>query len=228
MGQRVNAGIGRHSCRQAQGQFEIHQRRHGHEPLPDTQHFLVLVGIGDDGKAGHLRAGARSRRYGDDGQSLFTHVPGKLVVTHLPAKLAQNGNCLGRIDGAAASKGNQGVVIPCLHFLHPSQNRGLGRLRLGLRESVAVDARFPQTVHQPIHIAQLHHHRIGHDQRSATTQGGQDLRGLLTGASANFQQARQNDSIAHEFPPVLSVVVCQEWPRVLTDVVSVLQHHQNL
>ena len=64
-------GIGGQPQRHRQGQLVIDDRRDRAAGEPGDQHLLVGLGVGDDGKARHLRAGAGGRRDRDDRQTRF-------------------------------------------------------------------------------------------------------------------------------------------------------------
>ena len=205
VGQGIDAGVSGDASRYRQGQFIVDQRGSRHEAETNAEHLLVLVGIGNDGETGRFGTGAGGGRDGDDRQALLADIARELVVAHLAAELAQDRDRLGRIDRAAATEGDDRVVIARFDFIHTGQNRGFSGFGQGVGKKVAGNAGFAQCCLQVIHITQLDHHRIGNDQWVAAAQGRQYFRSLATGAGTYFHQAGQNDSVAHCYSPKGSV-----------------------
>ncbi len=127
MGQAVDPGVGGQPQRHRQGQLKIDDRRRRAAGEPGDQHLLVGLGIGDDGKAGDLRAGARRGRDRDDRRAGSRDLVRHLVVAQMSAIGEQHRHALRGVDRAAAADRHQAVEIAGV------QNCGSGVDDLGRR-----------------------------------------------------------------------------------------------
>ena len=116
MGQAVDAGIGGDAGRHGEGELVIDDGGERQGAQAGDQHLLAAFGVGDDGEAGGLAAGAGRGGDGDDGQAGVVGGEGHLEVAHVRAGVARP--AMARMAmafavsiGGAAAEADQAVVI---------------------------------------------------------------------------------------------------------------------
>ena len=80
--------------------------------------------------------------------------------------LVEQPHALGRVDGRAAADGDDDVRLEGVHGLDAAHDALNGRVafHVGVDLAVAVFLALAQVVQDFVHIAQLHHHRVGDDE----------------------------------------------------------------
>ena len=163
MRHRINAGVGSGARGHTGGQAVINDGGNRHKTQAHTQQFFIVGFIGDDGEFGHFRACACGGRYRHNRHTAFMHLAREFVIADFAAKLAQNRNGFGRINRAAATQGDDDIVVTVLYPRHTCGDGAVGRFRHGVIKHISVDAHRGKQGLNFVHIAQLHHHLIGDD-----------------------------------------------------------------
>ena len=193
MGKTVDASIGGGARRDRERQFVVHDRRQRQAAEPGDQHFLVAFVVGYDGETGTLAAGAGGGGNGDDGHFPQVRRERHLVVPHLAAALRENGHRLGGVDGGATAEPDQAVVMAGVHRRDTPVDDGVVRLRHGVAKDPRRNASSLQRIEHRSHQSQLHHHRIGDDQRAGEPEFGQHIGDLFHRTAGNQQHAGGGD-----------------------------------
>ncbi len=141
--------------------------------------MLPFLLVGDDGEAGDLGAGAGGGGDGDQFGLLAQFRELERTLADVQEALAQaveagvrmlveQPHALGRVDGRAAADGDDDVRLEGVHGLDAAHDALNGRIALhvGVDLAVAVLLALAQVVQHLVHVAQLHHHRVGDDERA--------------------------------------------------------------
>ncbi len=200
MGQAVDAGVGGGALRHAEGQFVVDDggQRQGAEA--GDEHLLIGFGIGDDGEARRLRAGARRGRDADDGHQPAVRLGRHLEGAHPGAGLGrgEDGHGLGGIHRAAAAEADQAIMVAGFQHGAAGLDDGIGRVGHSFAEHVEGDAGRPQRRQQGTFDGTGGDHPGVRDhQRPAEAEQPQHLRHLGNTAAADPHEARRDDGGCH-------------------------------
>ncbi len=202
MGQAVDPGVGGQPQRHRQGQLKIDDRHRGTAGEPGDQHLLVGLGVGDDGEAGDLRAGARGGRDRDDRRPRPRDLVRHLVVAQMPAIGEQHRHALGGVDRAAAADRDEAVEIAVAQDADAGFD-DFGR-RVGHRvgEDRPRNARLVEQPGRAVEDAAARDVGIGDDQGPRQAEPRHDARQFGQCAAAHRHQPGHRDQRSHRCLPI--------------------------
>ena len=166
--ERVEAGGGRDRRRHGRRGRRVEQNESRQQRLAPCPHLAALA-IGQDARAGHLRAGAGSGRDGDDGCTGRQRVGAQRVVVDSVIGAGDRRRLLGGVERRAAADPDDQRVRGGAHGVGGGIH-GCGR-RLAGRDDVqsAVSERFHRLAHQP-GVAQADDRFVGDEHRRPPTE----------------------------------------------------------
>jgi len=187
MGKGIHPGCSSQSGRHSDHEYRIIDGNSRCNPGGCEDHLHMDVGIGDDGKTGHLAGSAGRSVDGNKGRQWIGYGVDAGEVADIAGIGRDNADPFGAVMGAAATKANKHVAVVILVDFQASTNIQVSRIRLRSPEDYRRNTCVLQQLLHLVGHTHLDHSFVGNEQSFRAAKEICRCSKLLDGADAHFR-----------------------------------------